>query len=170
MVNLGDKLFELEEAKDKEFRVLGIKVSFVSITALGALLSTLGGGLYAGLLMYQKIEGIANLDLEAYQQQMDVMDAKVTGMAEKVNEALEYSRDIKNGLREDILQIEKQTDRVEDMVRKTEEKVRTMLDDAEVRFETQRDRLRMSQDGDMKELERKLNDKIQTALDNPLAN
>jgi len=170
MVNLGDKLFELEEAKDKEFRVLGIKVSFVSITALGALLSTLGGGLYAGLLMYQKIEGIANLDLEAYQQQMDVMDAKVTGMAEKVNEALEYSRDIKNGLREDILQIEKQTDRVEDMVRKTEEKVRTMIDDAEVRFETQRDRLRMSQDGDMKELERKLNDKIQTALDNPLAN
>jgi len=170
MVNLGDKLFELEEAKDKEFRVLGIKVSFVSITALGALLSTLGGGLYAGLLMYQKIEGIANLDLEAYQQQMDVMDAKVTGMAEKVNEALEYSRDIKNGLREDILQIEKQTDRVEDMVRKTEEKVRTMIDDAEVRFETQRDRLRMSQDDDIKELERKLNDKIQTALDNPLAN
>ena len=170
MVNLGDKLFELEEAKDKEFRVLGIKVSFVSITALGALLSTLGGGLYAGLLMYQKIEGIANLDLEAYQQQMDVMDAKVTGMAEKVNEALEYSRDIKNGLREDILQIEKQTDRVEDMARKTEEKVRTMIDDAEVRFETQRDRLRMSQDGDMKELERKLNEKIQTALDNPLAN
>lgn len=170
MANLGDKLFELEEAKDKEFRVFGIKVSFVSITALGALLSTLGGGLYAGLLMYQKIEGIANLDLEAYQQQMDVMDAKVTGMAEKVNEALEYSRDIKNGLREDILQIEKQTDRVEDMVRKTEEKVRTMIDDAEVRFETQRDRLRMSQDGDMKELERKLNEKIQTALDNPLAN
>lgn len=170
MVNLGDKLFELEEAKDKEFRVLGIKVSFVSITALGALLSTLGGGLYAGLLMYQKIEGIANLDLEAYQQQMDVMDAKVTGMAEKVNEALEYSRDIKNGLREDILQIEKQTDRVEDMVRKTEEKVRTMIDDAEVRFETQRDRLRVSQDGDMKELERKLNEKIQMALDNPLAN
>jgi len=68
------------------------------------------------------------------------------------------------------LQIEKQTDRVEDMVRKTEEKVRTMIDDAEVRFETQRDRLRMSQDEDMKELERKLNDKIQTALDNPLAN
>lgn len=170
MANLGDKLFELEEAKDKEFRIFGIKVSFVSITALGALLSTLGGGLYAGLLMYQKIEGIANLDLEAYQQQMDVMDAKVTGMAEKVNEALEYSRDIKNGLREDILQIEKQTDRVEDMVRKTEEKVRTMIDDAEVRFETQRDRLRMSQDGDMKELERKLNEKIQTALDNPLAN
>ena len=170
MANLGDKLFELEEAKDKEFRVFGIKVSFVSITALGALLSTLGGGLYAGLLMYQKVEAIANLDLEAYQQQMDVMDAKVTGMAEKVNEALEYSRDIKNGLRDDILQIEKQTDRVEDMVRKTEEKVRTMIDDAEIRFETQRDRLRMTQDGDMKELERKLNEKIQTALDNPLAN
>lgn len=170
MADLGKALFDIEDAKEKEFRVLGIKVSFVSVTALGALLSTLGGGLYAGLLMYQKIESIANLDLEAYQQQMDVMDAKVTGMAEKVNEALEYSRDIKNGLRDDILNIEKQTDRVEDMVRKVEDNVRTMVDDAEIRFETQRERLRMSQDADMKELEQRLNAKIQSALDNPLAN
>jgi len=100
---------------------------------------------------------------------MNIMDAKVTGISEKVEESVEYSRDIKNGLRSDILSIEKQTDRVEDMVRETEDKVRNMIDDAEVRFENQRERVRVSQSGSMKELEDKLMDKLQRALDNPLA-
>jgi len=54
-------------------------------------------------------------------------------------------------------------------VRKSEDKVRTMIDAAEVRFENQRERVRVSQDGSMKELEDKLMGKLQRALDNPLA-
>ena len=169
MADLGEKLEEIDGLQDKEFRLLGLKMTPATIAAAFALLSTVLGALYGGFLMYQKIEEVANLDLGAYQQQMEVMDAKVSGMAEKVEEAVEYSRDIKNGLRDDILRIEQQADRVEDMVRDTEDKVRVMIDDAEVRFETQRDRLRMSQDADMKELEGRLTEKIQRALDNPLA-
>jgi hypothetical protein len=154
---------------DREFKTGGMKVSFGSIMAILAFLSTIVGGLYGGFVLYQKIESVAGLDLEEYQLQMDVMDAKVTGISEKVEESVEYSRDIKNGLRSDILSIEKQTDRVEDMVRETEDKVRNMIDDAEVRFENQRERVRVSQSGSMKELEDKLMDKLQRALDNPLA-
>jgi predicted nucleic acid-binding Zn-ribbon protein len=112
--------------------------------------------------MYQKVEEVASMDLGAYQQQMEVMDAKV-------QEALDYARDIKNGLKDDIIQLEKQVDRAEDAVRTNEEKVRSLIDDAEKRFETRRDQLRMSQDQDMKELEDRLNGKLQRALDNPLA-
>ena len=119
--------------------------------------------------MYQKIEEVAGLDLSAYQQQMDVMDAKVSGISDKVEESVEYTRDIKNGLKDDLLRIEQQTDRVEDMVCDNEDKVRKMIDDAEVRFENQRERVRVSQSGSMKELEAKLMDKLQRALDNPLA-
>ena len=154
---------------DREFKTGGMKVSFGSIMAILAFLSTIVGALYAGFLMWQKIEAVTGLDLEEYQLQMDVMDAKVSGISEKVEESVEYSRDIKNGLREDILSIEKQTDRVEDMVRKSEDKVRTMIDNAEVRFENQRERVRVSQDSSMKELEDKLMGKLQRALDNPLA-
>ena len=154
---------------DREFKTGGMKLSFGSIMAIFAFLSTIVGGLYGGFVLYQKIESVAGLDLEEYQLQMDVMDAKVTGISEKVEESVEYSRDIKNGLRSDILSIEKQTDRVEDMVRETEDKVRNMIDDAEVRFENQRERVRVSQSGSMKELEDKLMDKLQRALDNPLA-
>jgi len=154
---------------DREFKTGGMKLSFGSIMAIFAFLSTVVGGLYGGFVLYQKIESVAGFDLEEYQLQMDVMDAKVTGISEKVEESVEYSRDIKNGLRSDILSIEKQTDRVEDMVRESEDKVRKMIDDAEVRFENQRERVRVSQSGSMKELEDKLMDKLQRALDNPLA-
>ena len=44
-----------------------------------------------------------------------------------------------------------------------------MIDAAEVRFETQRERVRTSQNSDMKELEDRLMGKLQRALDNPLA-
>jgi septal ring factor EnvC (AmiA/AmiB activator) len=133
-----------------------------TIAAAIALLSTICGTLYGGFVMYQKVEAVAGMDLGAYQQQMEVMDAKV-------QEALDYARDIKNGLKDDIIQLEKQVDRAEDAVRTNEDVVRTLIDDAEKRFETRRDQLRMSQDQDMKELEDRLNAKMQRALDNPLA-
>ncbi len=160
---------DIDGLADRQIKAGGMKLTAGSVMAILAFVSTIVGGLYGGFVLYQKIEAVAGLDLEEYQLQMEVMDAKVTGISEKVEESVEYSRDIKNGLRSDILSIEKQTDRVEDMVRKSEDKVRTMIDAAEVRFENQRERVRVSQDGSMKELEDKLMGKLQRALDNPLA-
>jgi len=162
-------LTKVESLADKEVKAGGVKLTASSVLAILAFLSTVVGGLYGGFTLYQKIEEVAGLDLTAYQQQMDVMDAKVSGISEKVEESVEYTRDIKNGLKDDLLRIEQQTDRVEDMVRDNEDKVRKMIDDAEIRFENQRERVRVSQTSSMKELEDRLNAKLQRALDNPLA-
>tara|TARA_R110000868_G_scaffold90679_2_gene251404 strand:+ start:106 stop:606 length:501 start_codon:yes stop_codon:yes gene_type:complete len=162
-------LTEFDNLADKQIKAGNVKMSFASVLAIITFISTVVAGLYGGFVMYQKIEEVAGLDLSAYQQQMDVMDAKVSGISDKVEESVEYTRDIKNGLKDDLLRIEQQTDRVEDMVRDNEDKVRKMIDDAEVRFENQRERVRVSQSGSMKELEAKLMDKLQRALDNPLA-
>jgi type II secretory pathway pseudopilin PulG len=162
-------LTNVESLADKEVKAGGVKLTASSVLAIIAFLSTVVGGLYGGFTLYQKIEEVAGLDLTAYQQQMDVMDAKVSGISEKVEESVEYTRDIKNGLKDDLLRIEQQTDRIEDMVRENEDKVRTMIDDAEVRFENQRERVRVSQSSAMKELEDRLVSKLQRALDNPLA-
>jgi len=162
-------LTEFDNLADKQIKAGNVKMSFASVLAIITFISTVVAGLYGGFVMYQKIEEVAGLDLSAYQQQMDVMDAKVSGISDKVEESVEYTRDIKNGLKDDLLRIEQQTDRVEDMVRDNEDKVRKMIDDAEVRFENQRERVRVSQSGSMKELENKLMDKLQRALDNPLA-
>ena len=138
------------------------RMSWGARFAAVGVLSGLCGTLYAGFLMYQKVEEIANLDLEAYQKQMEIMDTKVT-------EAVDYSRDIKNGLRDDILRIEQQVDRIEDIANGIEDDTQDMIDRAEERFENRREQLRSSQDQDMKELEERLNAKLQRALDNPLS-
>ncbi len=160
---------DIDGLSDRQIKAGGMRLTAGSIMAIFAFLSTIVGGLYGGFVLYQKIEAVAGLDIEAYQQNMNVMDAKITGISEKVEESVEYTRDIKNGLKDDILRIEQQTDRIEDMVRESEDKVRSMIDDAEVRFENQRERVRVSQSGSMKELEERLMDKLQRALDNPLA-
>jgi hypothetical protein len=162
MTDLGEALEEIEGLKDKRISVLGLRMTPATIAAAVAFLSTIVGTLYGGFIMYQKVEEVAGMDLGAYQQQMEVMDAKV-------QEALDYARDIKNGLKDDIMRLEKQVDRAEDAVRNNEEKVRTLIDDAEKRFETRRDQLRVSQDQDMKDLEDRMDSKLQRALDNPLA-
>lgn len=147
---------------DRQIKAGGMKLTAGSILAIFAFLSTIGSGLYGGLLMWQKIEEVAGLDLQEYQQQMDLMDASI-------QQTVDYTRDIKTGLLSDILGIEKQADRTEDMVREIEDKVREMIDKAELRFETQRNRISSTQDIEMKDLEDKLTKKLQRALDNPLA-
>lgn len=191
MTDLTKVADNIDGLADREIKAGGFKFTFASIFAIFAFVSTVVGGLYGGFVLYQKIEEVAGLDLGAYQQQMDVMDAKVSGMADKVEEAVEYSRDIKNGLKEDLLRIEQQVDRIEDTVRIVEDSVdksvranetevrrliketiadiRVLIDAADLRFENQRERVRSSQDAAMKELEDRLNAKLQRALDNPLA-
>ena len=187
--NLGESLEnaeeKIEELKNKEFRVLGVKVSFMSISALAAVLGSVIGTLYFGFTMYQKIEEVANLDVGAFEQRMEVIETKL-------DEAIDYTRDIKSGLRDDILSIEKQVDRVEDNMRKQEGEVREIIQNAEERFENKRDALQNDYDEkanrlaerndsritdmedkverDLKDLEDRLNKKLQRALDNPLAN
>ena len=72
--DLGQELENMEEGienlKNKEFRILGIKVTFMSVSALVAVLGSVLGALYGGFLMYQKVEqAIAFVDQqEEYQE------------------------------------------------------------------------------------------------------
>jgi Skp family chaperone for outer membrane proteins len=172
--DLGDALDELEGLKDKQFRFLGIRMTPTTIGAAIALLGSVVGILYTGFVMYQKIEEVAGLDVGAFEQRMEIIETKL-------DEAIDYTRDIKSGLRDDILAIEKQVDRTEDMVRQSEEKVREIVQNAEERFENKRDalqndydekasQLRDTTDRKIKDVEDRLNNKLQRALDNPLAN
>jgi len=172
--DLGKALDDIEGLKDKKFKLFGIRMTPTTIGAAIALLGSIVGALYGGFVMYQKVDSIANLDVEAFEQRMEIIETKL-------DDAIDYTRDIKTGLRDDILQIEKQVDRTEDMVRQSEEKMRDIIQNAEERFENKRDALqndydqkandlRDSNDRKLKDLEDRLNKKLQRALDNPLAN
>jgi len=174
--DLGEEIENMEEGienlKNKQFRILGFKVSFMSVSALVAIIGSVLGALYGGFLMYQKVEQAIEFveQQEEYEAKINAYDKRMQIMESKMEDTVEYTRDIKGGLRDDILRIEQQADRTEDMVRKSVDDVRNMITDAESRFETKRDSLRESVSRDTKELEDRLMSKIQRALDNPLAN
>tara|TARA_B100000073_G_C23343208_1_gene415749 strand:+ start:24 stop:539 length:516 start_codon:yes stop_codon:yes gene_type:complete len=163
----------------------GIKVGGSKLLLVLPLIGTLGGGLWAGFEFYKDYmnmkEIIANIDT-------DEIAAKNAVLETKLDEALEYSRDIKNGLRDDIVRLERIVDKVEDDINGVEDDVRTTIDDAEERFEVKRQDLlnqyvaqkdllirentatRDILETKIQNLEADMEKQLQRALDNPLAN
>ena len=133
-----------------EFEIGGMTFKGGKMMIMLTALSTLGGGAWGGFQFYDDYmdmkEIVANIDTGEIESRNKIIE-------QKLDDAISYTRDIKSGLRDDILSIEKQADRVEDQVRASEEKVRDMIDTANQRFETKRDALKSDTDRDMKELE-----------------
>jgi len=138
-----------------EFEIAGMTFKGGKMAVILTALSTLGGASWAAFEFYKDY-----MDMKEIVQNIDVdaIDAKNVQIIQKLDDAIEYTRDI-----------EKQADRVEDKTRNMEEKVRDMIDKASERFETRRDSLMSDNARDLKELEKRFGDKLQKALDNPLA-
>jgi|TARA_B100001093_G_C26820941_1_gene1011850 uncharacterized phage infection (PIP) family protein YhgE len=149
-----------------EFEFGGMTFKGGKAAVLLTALSTLGGASWAAFEFYKDYtdmkEVVQNIDTDA-------IAARNIQIEQKLDDAIEYTRDIKTGLRDDILAIEKQADRAEDKVRTMENEVREMIDKASERFETKRDQMREDSDQEMEDLEDRLEKKLQRALDNPLA-
>ena len=164
--DLGQSLEDLENLKDKGFRLFGIRMTVTSVMALLAVVGSILGALYGGLITYQKVEALAELDLDSIAAQM-----------EKTSEDLERIKAdvlvIKDDLKQDVRDIEKNLDYVEGKVdgrlQAFDEKVlslETKVDTKLTAFDTKIDRLSNKLEAQKIELE----DKLQKALDNPLAN
>lgn len=142
--DLGESLENMEEGienlKNKEFRIMGIKVTFMSVTALVTVIGTVIGSLYGGFIMYQKIEeAIEFVDQQQeYQELMASYSERMDIIEIKLEEAVDYTRDIKGGLREDILKTEQAVDRMEDKVDESEARVKAAQSSIEATLESVR--------------------------------
>ena len=141
----------------------------VLITAL----STLGGAAWGGFEFYNDYrnmkEIIANIDTDAIEVRNNEIEAKLDGVQTSVGEAIDYSRSIKNDLRDDFNRMEKNVDRIEDPNREMQDYVRDMIEKASERFDNKRESLQTDTELKINALEDRLNKKIQNVLDNPLA-
>lgn len=149
-----------------EFEFAGMTFKGGKMAVILTALSTLGGASWATFEFYKDY-----MDMKEIVQNIDVnqIESRNAIIETKLDEAIDYTRDIKSGLKDDILRIERQTDRVEAKVRTSEENVRDMIDKASERFETKRDALTSDTSREIKELEARLENKLQRALDNPLS-
>ena len=173
-----------DEIANKEFRLFGIKMTPSTIMGVFALIGSILGTMYAGFESYKAFQEMAE-KLEV--MDIDAVEARNVAIERKLDDAIDYTRDIKNGLRDDLISMEGQVDRVEDDNRELENRLRLMIREAQTSFDNKRDRLQTDYDNRaqrlqdrsdseikdlrvaMEQLEKDLEDKLQKALDNPLS-
>jgi dGTP triphosphohydrolase len=175
--DLGEELENIEEQvenlKNTKFTLFGLSMTPTTIGAAFALIGTVLGSLYGGFETYKAFQEMAEklevLDLEA-------IEARNVAIERKLDDAIDYTRDIKNSLKDDIIRIEQVTER-------TSTRMKTVQDEIDVRMRNLSDLSRESEkdvrdtmretedriDSKMQKLDADLRETLQKALDNPLA-
>jgi len=137
------KKIDIEKTQEKianaKLSMFGFSFSPTQLGLAFGILSSVVATLYGGFVMYQKVEEVAGLDIEAFENRMNAIEDKATSINDNI-----YA--IKEDLKNDIRRI---GDIVDDIERDTKDDLRNF-------------RL------DIKEVEDRLNDKMQKFLDNPL--
>ena len=155
-----------------EFEFAGTTFRGGKMAVILTALSTLGGGAWGVFEFYKDYtdmkEIIQNIDTDAIEVRNNEISTKLDNVLMTVDEAIDYSRSIKNDLRDDFNRMEKNVDRIEDQNREMQDDVRTMIDKASERFDTKRESLQTDTELKINALEDRLNKKIQNVLDNPL--
>lgn len=177
-----------EPEESTSIEVGGIKFTGGKMFAVLTALSTAAGGVWGGAIFWQdymdmkeQIESYVAPDLSGLQEQLSVLDEKMTGLEVSVEEARNYTRDIKTDLRKDIDRLETIVENTEDRVKSVQDEVftairdmekqtRETIDIADERFNNKRDALSLDTERKLKELEERMNNTIQRALNNPLSN
>tara|TARA_R100000781_G_scaffold3400_1_gene4815 strand:- start:96 stop:584 length:489 start_codon:yes stop_codon:yes gene_type:complete len=155
----------------------GVRVGGSKLLLIIPLLSMLGGGAWAGFEFYQryldmeaKIASFISPDLSGIEQNIAVIEETLISVSESVEQAKDYTRSIKNDLKDDLTRQEALMERLEDKVNASQDEIDKTIDVADERFDARRDALYSDTDRKIKELEERLGAKLQRALDNPLAN
>lgn len=145
-----------------EFEFAGMTFRGGKMMIILTALSTAGGALWGGFEFYKDYmdmkEIIQNIDITAIQAANELQ-------LQKLEDAIDYTRDIKDDLRSDILRVETVSEdasrRVKETQRDIDERLRIMEN---LNRETEKD-VRDT----MRTLEKDLKQALQEALDNPLA-
>jgi hypothetical protein len=173
----------------------GVKFTGGKLFLVITVISSICGAAWGGFEFYNdyrnmkaKIASYQAPDLSGFDKRLDILATEMEQLSVSmddtrisVEDTRDYTRTTKNDMKDDFARLESIVDRVEDSVNKSETKVREQIQIAEERFENKRDalqndydqakeRLRIDTERKLKELEARLNKRLQRALDNPLAN
>jgi len=175
--DLGDITENVEEGienlKNTKMKLFGITMTPATIMGMVALIGSILGTLYGGFETYKAFQEMSEkldaMDIEA-------VEARNVAIETKLQDAIDYTRDIKNSLRDDITRVETVTDRtssrMKDVQDDIDERMRELTD---LQRETEKDvrnSLRITEDridAKMAKLDADLRETLQKALDNPLS-
>jgi len=155
-----------------------VKVSGGKLLLIIPLLGSIGGALWGGFELYQRLldaeEAVTNYvapDMSGINQQLAVQAETLTGLAEDVATQFNTLTILVDNLQADVDRIREDVDEVDSFVRdideNTNETQRDLRNDVYAMETTLNDRLR-ELDGELREMRDDLEEKIERILDNPL--
>lgn len=134
-------------SKDTVISIGGYEFTPAKLMVAATIVSSILGGLYGAFEVYKSYQDM-KIKIEKYvTPDLTEIEKKLAIVEENSQKSSDYTRDIKNDLRADIRKLEKI---VEDVERSSKQSQR-------------------EQDRDLREMRREIDNKIQKALDNPLA-
>lgn len=182
-------------SKDTVISIGGYEFTPAKLMVAFTLASSLLGGLYGAFEVYKDYQGMKKKIAEYVSPDLSEFDKRLAVIEENSAKTSDYTRDIKNDLKNDIRRNESVTEQIERSVktaqRETEQEMRQARKDiredlekaraevnsirrevAEARREISRevDTTKKEIAKDVANLKKEVDNKIQKAIDNPLAN
>jgi len=170
--DIDEKVDELEAAKEQymsENTVIsigGYSFTPAKLMIAGGIVSTVLGGLYGAFEVYKdymdmkaQIQEYVAPDLSAINERISTLEQRMENAEVLVAETNDYVGEIRTDLKNDIRDIQSVVDAAE---RRNRELERELLSSIRT--------IDKENDANLKALEKKVDEKIQKALDNPLAN
>jgi len=151
--NIDKQVEKLEEgmkkyaSKDTVISVGGYDFTPAKLMIAGTIVSTVLGGLYGAFEVYKSYQDMQKKIQNYIAPDLTEIEKKLAIVEENSAKSTDYTRDIKNDIKNDIRRLEKVVEQVE-------------RDSKQLARET---------DQDIRNLRKEVDNKIQKAMDNPLA-
>ena len=151
--NIDKQVEKLEEgmkkyaSKDTVISIGGYEFTPAKLMIAGTIVSTVLGGLYGAFEVYKSYQDMQKKIQNYVAPDLTEIEKKLAIVEENSAKSTDYTRDIKNDIKNDIRRLEKVVEQVE-------------RDNKQLARET---------DQDIRNLRKEVDNKIQKAMDNPLA-
>jgi uncharacterized protein YoxC len=178
MSDLDEKVDKLEAAVDPNvvISIGGYSFTPAKLMIAGGIVSSVLGGLYGAFTFYKdymdmkvQIQEYVAPDLSGINERISKLEERMQGTEKASNETLEYVRDIRNGLQSDIRELAKTVDANDRRGRELDRDVRGLANGLEKDVNSRLRSVEKENDTNLKALEKKVEEKIQKAWENPLA-
>lgn len=169
--NVNAKIDEAEAAvkkyasKDTVISIGGYEFTPAKLMVALTLVSSTLGGLYGAFEVYKDYQGMKKKIVEYTAPDLSGFDKRLAVIEENSQKGADYTRDIKNDLKQDLRKTETVTEQIERSMKQAQREIDQDLKSMQREIRQEQEKTRQ----ELEKIRREVDQKIQKAIDNPLA-
>ena len=171
-IDKAEEAMKKYASKDTVISIGGYEFTPAKLMVAFTLVSSTLGGLYGAFEVYKDYQSMKKRIAEYVAPDLSELNKKMEITMQNSEKAVQYTQDIKNDLKQDIRRVEGVAENVERSVKQSQRETDQSVQAVRGEIQGVRSELRATTkevDQTLKGIERSVDQKIQKALDNPLA-